>query len=60
MEHITTAYGMDGIFKVPENDYLNVKVAQVMDESATNKVLSLDPTELFHKLEQIHSKRSKL
>ena len=42
-----TAYGLDGIFKVSENDYLNVKIAQVLDESTPNKVLSLDPTELF-------------
>jgi hypothetical protein len=42
-----TAYGVDGIFKVSENDYLNVKLAQVLDKSASNKVLSLDPTELF-------------
>jgi len=42
-----TAYGVDGIFKVAENDYLNVKVAQVLDDSAPNKVISLDPTELF-------------
>ena len=42
-----TAYGVDGIFKVAENDYLNIKLAQVLDESAANKVLSLDPTELF-------------
>ena len=42
-----TAYGMDGIFKVSDNDYLNVKLAQVLAESARNKVLSLEPTELF-------------
>ncbi|HUX58368.1 MAG TPA: DUF5916 domain-containing protein [Bacteroidales bacterium] len=42
-----TAYGMDGIFKISENDYLNVKLAQVIDNSAQNKVLSLDPTRLF-------------
>jgi hypothetical protein len=40
-------YGMDGIFKIAENDYLNVKLAQVLDKSTRNKVLSLDPTELF-------------
>ncbi len=42
-----TAYGMDGIFKVSENDYLDVKLAQVMDKTSKNKILSLDPTELF-------------
>ena len=42
-----TAYGMDGIFKISENDYLNVKLAQVLDNSTQNSVLSLDPTRLF-------------
>jgi hypothetical protein len=42
-----TAYGVDGIFKISENDYLNLKLAQVLDKTSTNKVLSLDPTELF-------------
>lgn len=42
-----TAYGVDGIFKISENDYLNIKVAQVMDKNYRNKVMSLDPTELF-------------
>ena len=42
-----TAYGLDGIFKISENDYLNVKVAQVLDKASSNKVLSLDPTELY-------------
>jgi hypothetical protein len=42
-----TAYGADGIFKIAENDYLNIKLAQVLDKKSTNKVLSLDPTQLF-------------
>lgn len=42
-----TAYGMDGIFKISDNDYLNVKWAQVMDKTSPNKVMSLDPTRLF-------------
>ncbi|MCX6255561.1 MAG: DUF5916 domain-containing protein [Bacteroidia bacterium] len=42
-----TAYGMDGIFKMSENDYLNVKWAQVMDKASRNKLFSLDPTRLF-------------
>ena len=42
-----TAYGMDGIFKISDNDYVNIKVAQVMDKTSRNKALSLDPTELF-------------
>jgi hypothetical protein len=42
-----TAYGVDGMFKITSNDYFNVKLAQVMDESSANKVLSVDPTEIF-------------
>ncbi len=42
-----TAYGMDGIFKIAENDYLDVKLAQVMDNSFQNKMFSLNPTRLF-------------
>lgn len=42
-----TAYGVDGIFKISDNDYLDVKLAQVLDKSLRNKILSLDPTEIF-------------
>jgi hypothetical protein len=42
-----TAYGMDGIFKIAENDYLNVKLAQVMDNNSPNKMASLDPTRIY-------------
>ncbi len=42
-----TAYGMDGIFKISENDYINLKLAQVLDDSSPNKIVSLDPTEIF-------------
>ncbi len=42
-----TGYGLDGIFKVAANDYLNVKLAQVMDAGNRNKMFSLDPTRLY-------------
>jgi len=42
-----TAYGIDGIFKISENDYVNLKLAQVLDDSSPNKIVSLDPTEIF-------------
>ncbi|TAL63467.1 MAG: hypothetical protein EPN88_12245 [Bacteroidetes bacterium] len=42
-----TAYGMDGIFKISDNDYLNVKWAQVMDKASQNKIFSLDPARLY-------------
>jgi len=37
-------YGLDGIFRVFEDDYLDVKVAQTIDNSNENNVASLDPT----------------
>jgi hypothetical protein len=42
-----TSYGMDGIFKMSDNDYLNVKLAQVMDNSYKNRMFSLDPTRIY-------------
>jgi hypothetical protein len=42
-----TAYGLDGIFKVLKNDYLNLKVAQVMAKNVENNPASLDPTRIF-------------
>ncbi len=42
-----TAYGLDGIFRMFENDYLNVKVSQVIDNNFPNKMISLDPTRLY-------------
>ncbi|MCY1723033.1 DUF5916 domain-containing protein [Prolixibacteraceae bacterium Z1-6] len=38
------AYGLDGIFKINELDYLNVKLAQSQDKSIDAELLSLDPT----------------
>ena len=43
----STSYGVDGIFKVLKNDYLNVKLAQVMAKTYSNNPLSLDPTRSF-------------
>ncbi len=42
-----TAYGLDGIFKVGANDYLNIKVAQVMTDTTKENMMSLDPAKLF-------------
>ncbi|WP_346860659.1 DUF5916 domain-containing protein [uncultured Draconibacterium sp.] len=38
------AYGLDGIFKITDVDYLNVKLAQSQDKSIDAELLSLDPT----------------
>jgi hypothetical protein len=38
---------MDGIFKVFDNDYFNIKLAQVLQNTSPNKIVSLDPTEIF-------------
>ena len=43
----STSYGIDGIFKILKNDYLNIKLAQVMETEATNNFASLDPTRIF-------------
>ena len=41
------SYGIDGIFKISDNDYLNVKFAQVLDNSFRNNVFSFDPTRVY-------------
>ncbi len=43
----STSYGVDGIFKILKNDYLNIKLAQVMVANYNNTPFSLDPTRLF-------------
>ena len=50
------AYGVDGIFKVAENDYLNIKLAQVLDNAFPNKVFSLDPTRLYFNWSRFNQK----
>ncbi len=37
-------YGLDGIIRIFGDDYLDVKVAQTIDNSLENNVASLDPT----------------
>jgi hypothetical protein len=37
------AYGLDGIFRVFGNDYLDVKIAQTYDDKIDNKLNSIDP-----------------
>jgi len=41
------AYGVDGIFKFMENDYLNIKLSQVSDDEIEFNGLSLDPVNIF-------------
>jgi len=43
----STSYGVDGILKILKNDYLNIKLAQVMVANYNNTPFSLDPTRLF-------------
>lgn len=38
------AYGFDGIFRITDVDYLDIKLAQSQDKSIEAEVLSLDPT----------------
>ncbi len=51
-----TAYGMDGIFKLFDNDYLNVKWAQVLDNTFRNNIVSLDPTRLYLNWSRVNQK----
>jgi len=51
-----TSYGLDGIFKILKNDYLNIKLAQVMSEGASNNILSLDPTRIFMNWKRFNNK----
>ncbi len=41
-----TGFGLDGIFKIFENDYINVKAAQIIDNSIRNRAFSLDQTRI--------------
>jgi len=45
--HYNVAYGTDATIKMFGDDYLNVKIAQVMDDSAQNKVWSVNPTQAY-------------
>lgn len=38
------AYGLDGIFKLTDVDYLDLKLAQSQDKNMESEVLSVDPT----------------
>ncbi|WP_321369999.1 DUF5916 domain-containing protein [uncultured Draconibacterium sp.] len=38
------AYGLDGIFRLTDVDYLEVKLAQTQDKDIESKALSMDPT----------------
>ncbi|NQU88100.1 MAG: carbohydrate binding family 9 domain-containing protein [Mariniphaga sp.] len=38
------AYGVDGIFRISEVDYLDIKIAQTQDKNIDSDVLSLNPT----------------
>jgi hypothetical protein len=39
-----TAYGIDGIFRVFDDDYLELKAAQTLDKNIETNVASLDPS----------------
>lgn len=40
-------YGLDGVIRVFGDDYLTVRVAQTLHDSAENNLLSMDPTSLM-------------
>ncbi len=45
--HYNIGYGLDATIKMFGDDYLNLKAAQVMDDSAENKAWSMNPTQLY-------------
>jgi hypothetical protein len=45
--HYNIAYGADANIKMFGDDYINIKIAQVMDDSAINKAWSVDPTQIY-------------
>ncbi len=46
------AYGLDGIFKISDVDYINIKLAQSQDKSINSKVFSADPSFLSVELQR--------
>lgn len=46
------AYGIDGIFKYADMDYLSIKLAQSQDIASETRLFSLDPTYLSIELER--------
>jgi len=42
-----TAYGIDGIFRIMKNDYLNIKLSQVIKDGGANNLASLDPSRIY-------------
>jgi len=46
------AYGLDGIFRLFGDDYLNVKAAQSYDKEMDNKLASIDPSFFMVNLER--------
>lgn len=51
-----TALGLDGIFKILSNDYINIKMAQVFDNSLQNKAFSLDQLRLHFNWSRFNEK----
>jgi hypothetical protein len=45
--HYNLAYGADATIKMFGDDYLNLKIAQVMDDSARNNAWSMNPTQVY-------------
>jgi hypothetical protein len=50
-----TLYGIDGIFKITGDDYLNVKWVQSFENDVDNEVASLDPSRVFLRWEKRRS-----
>lgn len=54
--HYNVAYGVDAIIKLFGDDYLDIKLAQVVDDTAPGKVNSMEPTGLFINWKRVNNK----
>jgi hypothetical protein len=50
------SYGVDGIFRLLDNDYINVKLAQIVMNSSEHNMLSLDPSQLYFNWRRFNDK----
>lgn len=50
------AYGLDGQFRIREDNYLIVKLAQTIENDSSNKVMDLAPSRIFLQLQRRNMK----
>lgn len=50
------AYGADATLRVVGDDYLNIKIAQTIDDSSANRQLSFNPTQVYVNWSRVKTK----